>query len=47
VKTFGGIAETRRGFPSAAFDAGGVNIIAADRPQAPTKGRSVDHIGSK
>ena len=48
VKTFGGTSETRRGFPSAVFDGGEVNIIAADAPQAPqapTKGRSVDHIG--
>ena len=45
VKTFGGLSETRRGFPSAVFDAGEVNILTADAPQAPTKGRSVDHIG--
>ena len=45
VKTFGGIAETRRGFLSAVFDAGEINIIQAPAPQAPTKGRSVDHIG--
>jgi catechol-2,3-dioxygenase len=45
VRTFGGISETRRGFPSAVFDGGEVNIIAAEAPQAPTKGRSVDHIG--
>jgi len=45
VKTFGGASETRRGFPSAVFDAGEVNIIMADAPQAPTKGRSLDHIG--
>jgi catechol 2,3-dioxygenase-like lactoylglutathione lyase family enzyme len=45
VKTFGGRSETRRGFPSAVFDAGEVNIIAADSPQAPTKGRAFDHIG--
>ena len=45
VKTFGGASETRRGFPSAVFDGGEVNIIAATEPQAPTKGRSLDHIG--
>jgi len=45
VKTFGGVAETRRGFLSAVFDAGEINILSANAPQAPTKGRSVDHIG--
>jgi catechol 2,3-dioxygenase-like lactoylglutathione lyase family enzyme len=45
VKTFGGSSETRRGFPSAVFDGGEVNIIQAPAPQAATKGRSVDHIG--
>jgi catechol-2,3-dioxygenase len=45
VKTFGGAAETRRSFLSAVFDAGEINIISANAPQAPTKGRSVDHIG--
>jgi catechol 2,3-dioxygenase-like lactoylglutathione lyase family enzyme len=45
VKTFGGRAETRRGFPSAVFDAGEVDMIMADGPEAPTKGRAIDHIG--
>jgi catechol 2,3-dioxygenase-like lactoylglutathione lyase family enzyme len=45
VKTFGGASETRRGFPSAVFDGGEVNLIQAPGPQAPTKGRSLDHIG--
>jgi catechol 2,3-dioxygenase-like lactoylglutathione lyase family enzyme len=45
VKTFGGASETRRGFSSAVFDAGEVNLIQAPGPQAPTKGRSLDHIG--
>jgi catechol 2,3-dioxygenase-like lactoylglutathione lyase family enzyme len=45
VKTFGGISETRRGFPSAVFNGGEVNIIQADTMQAPTKGRALDHIG--
>jgi predicted enzyme related to lactoylglutathione lyase len=45
VKTFGATAETRRGFPSAVFVGGEVNLIQAATPQAPTKGRSLDHIG--
>jgi catechol 2,3-dioxygenase-like lactoylglutathione lyase family enzyme len=45
VKTFGGIAEIRRGFISAVFNGGEVNLLPADKPQAPTKGRSIDHIG--
>jgi catechol 2,3-dioxygenase-like lactoylglutathione lyase family enzyme len=45
VKTFGGRAETRRGFPSAVFDAGEVDMIKADAPQAPTKARAIDHVG--
>jgi len=45
VKTFGGIAETRRGFASAVFNGGEVNLIQANAPQAPTKGRALDHIG--
>lgn len=45
VKTFGGIPETRRGFSSAVFNGGEVNIIQAPAPQAPTKGRALDHIG--
>jgi catechol 2,3-dioxygenase-like lactoylglutathione lyase family enzyme len=45
VKTFGAISDTRRGFPSAVFDAGELNFIQAAMPQAPTRGRSVDHIG--
>jgi catechol 2,3-dioxygenase-like lactoylglutathione lyase family enzyme len=45
VKTFGGVAETRRGFPSAVFDGGEINVIQAPERQAPTKGRSIDHIG--
>ena len=45
VNTFGGAAEMRRGFLSAVFDGGEVNIIAAPAPQAPAKGRSLDHIG--
>jgi len=45
VKTFGAAAETRRGFASAVFDGGEVDMIQAPAPQAPTKGRSLDHIG--
>jgi len=45
VKTFGGVAETRRGFPSAVFDGGEINVIQAPERQAPTRGRSIDHIG--
>jgi catechol 2,3-dioxygenase-like lactoylglutathione lyase family enzyme len=45
LKTFGGAAETRRGFLSAVFDQGEVDMIQAEAPQAPTRGRSVDHIG--
>jgi catechol 2,3-dioxygenase-like lactoylglutathione lyase family enzyme len=45
VKTFGGTAETRRGFPSVVFNGGEINILQANAPQAPTKGRALDHIG--
>jgi len=45
VKTFGGVAETRRGFPSAVFEGGEINVIQAPERQAPTRGRSIDHIG--
>jgi len=45
VKTFGGVAETRRSFPSAVFNGGEINLIQAATAQAPTKGRSIDHIG--
>jgi catechol 2,3-dioxygenase-like lactoylglutathione lyase family enzyme len=45
VKTFGGIAETRRGFSSAVFNGGEINFLPANAPQASTKGRALDHIG--
>ena len=45
VRTFGGTAETRRGFPSVVFNGGEINILQANAPQAPTKGRALDHIG--
>lgn len=45
VKTFGATADTRRGFPTAAFNGGEINVIQAAQPTAPTKGRSLDHIG--
>jgi catechol 2,3-dioxygenase-like lactoylglutathione lyase family enzyme len=45
VKTFGGAPEIRRGFVSAVFNGGEVNLLKSPAPQAATKGRSVDHIG--
>ena len=45
VTTFGGVSETRRGFASAVFNGGEVNIIQANSAEAPTKGRALDHIG--
>jgi catechol 2,3-dioxygenase-like lactoylglutathione lyase family enzyme len=45
VKTFGGIAETRRGFSSAVFNGGEINFLPVNAPQASTKGRALDHIG--
>jgi catechol 2,3-dioxygenase-like lactoylglutathione lyase family enzyme len=44
VKTFGGTAGTRRG-PAAMIPGGEVDFLRAQMPQAPTKGRSLDHIG--
>jgi catechol 2,3-dioxygenase-like lactoylglutathione lyase family enzyme len=45
VKTFGAVSDTRRGFPTAAFNGGEVNVIQSAQPTLPTNGRSVDHIG--
>ena len=45
VKTFGGAPEVRRGFVSAVFNGGEVNLLAMPEPRAPTKGRAIDHIG--
>lgn len=45
VNTFGATAETRRGFASAVFNGGEINIIQSNTVDAPTKGRALDHIG--
>lgn len=44
VKEFGGKEFTRRG-PSALIPGGEADFLRAQMPQAPTKGRSLDHIG--
>lgn len=45
VKTFGAASGTRNQFLAARIPGGEVNTRAADKPQAPTRGRSLDHIG--
>lgn len=45
VKTFGGTEGMRGQFPAAMFPGGEVDFAKAQQPQAPTKGRSLDHIG--
>jgi catechol 2,3-dioxygenase-like lactoylglutathione lyase family enzyme len=45
VKTFGARAGTRGNFLAAFVPGGEVDTRQADKPQAPTKGRSLDHIG--
>jgi catechol 2,3-dioxygenase-like lactoylglutathione lyase family enzyme len=45
VKTFGAVAGVRGNFLAARLPGGEVNTRAADKLQAPTKGRSLDHIG--
>ena len=45
VKTFSGKASKRDQWLSAEFPGGEVDFRKADAPQAPTKGRSLDHIG--
>lgn len=45
VKTFGGSAGKRGIFPAAKFPGGEVDFLKAASAQAPTKGRSLDHIG--
>ena len=45
VKTFGGESGTRGQFPAAKFPVGEVDFLKANEPAAPTKGRSLDHIG--
>lgn len=45
VKTFGGTAGKRGNFPSAMLPGGEVDFTKAESAPAPTKGRSLDHIG--
>jgi catechol 2,3-dioxygenase-like lactoylglutathione lyase family enzyme len=45
VKTFGGADGTRRNAPVAMIPGGEVDYLKAQMPAAPTKGRSLDHIG--
>ncbi|MDE3167571.1 MAG: VOC family protein [Acidobacteriota bacterium] len=45
VKTFGARSGSRAAFLSAFLPGGEVDFRKADAPQAPTKGRALDHIG--
>src|SRR5262249_52907023 len=45
VKTFGAAAGKRGNYPSANVPGGEVDFAKAQQPVAPTKGRSLDHIG--
>jgi len=45
VKTFGATAGQRGEWPDAMVPGGEVDFRKADTPQAPTKGRTLDHIG--
>jgi catechol 2,3-dioxygenase-like lactoylglutathione lyase family enzyme len=45
VKTFGAVPGTRGTFLSAVLPGGRVDFRKAQQPAAPTKGRSLDHIG--
>jgi catechol 2,3-dioxygenase-like lactoylglutathione lyase family enzyme len=45
VKTFGAEATTRRNLPAAKVPGGEVDFLKAKDAQAPTKGRTLDHIG--
>ena len=45
VKMFGGVEGMRGAFPAAMFPGGEADFLKAPAPQAPTKGRSLDHIG--
>ena len=45
VKTFGGEATQRRIYPGAKIPGGEVDVQKVDSPAAPTKGRTLDHIG--
>jgi catechol 2,3-dioxygenase-like lactoylglutathione lyase family enzyme len=45
VKTFGAESSKRATFPAAKLPGGEVDFMKADTAPAPTKGRSLDHIG--
>jgi catechol 2,3-dioxygenase-like lactoylglutathione lyase family enzyme len=45
VKTFGAQATTRRNLPAAKIPGGEVDFLKAKDAPAPTKGRTLDHIG--
>jgi len=45
VKTFGAEASTRRNLPAAKIPGGEVDFLMAKEAPAPTKGRTLDHIG--
>ena len=45
VKTFGAEASTRRNLPAAKIPGGEVDFLMAKDAPAPTKGRTLDHIG--
>lgn len=45
VKTFGGDSGKRGTFPAAKFPGGEVDFLKAETAPAPTKGRTLDHIG--
>ena len=45
VKTFGAEAATRRNLPAAKIPGGEVDFLKANEAPAPTKGRTLDHIG--
>ncbi len=45
VKTFGAEATTRRNLPAAKLPGGEVDFLKAKDAPAPTKGRTLDHIG--
>jgi catechol 2,3-dioxygenase-like lactoylglutathione lyase family enzyme len=45
LKTFGAEATTRRNLPAAKLPGGEVDFLMAKEAPAPTKGRTLDHIG--
>jgi len=45
VKTFGAEAGARRSLPAAMFNGNEVDFLRAQMPPAPSKGRTIDHIG--